>query len=1245
MPRGRTRRATTRRTKADKEKEEAESATTTPAGSANNSDDDDDDEPENNSKTATTTAKAAPVTRRSRRARKPTSKVVGSAGGRKNAAPSANSNKRGAAKKKVEDEDGSNDEEDNDNGSEGEDDKKDQVEEDEEEETERSGKDDLEDDTSKKKEADDDESEDEEEDSSKKGDAEDNDDDDDSADDDKPIASLAKGGRRAAAVPAKSKKGTKASKAAAAKPATGRRATRGSSRTLSEGDEESDHKASAKNKKTPVTRRRKRGVSAKSSEDESLASGSKGKRARTTRKTRGKSKNESDNDSEDDNDDDEKGESSDNNEKGADDMSVEAGDDAAGAKGSGKDNDSAEDEDSDDDGEEDEKATSTGRRTRGRQPKKAKTTVAATDKQTGKSKQQRGNQAADKKKEREKEAGKPATRKKRTRGAAKKQQGSSSDEGESSPEEDGDSTNEKTDFKKKTTKKTGTRNYKDDDSHPDESEGGDEDSKNSESESEYSKTSANKTSVGRKTRNNIRSQKQSSSDADEAMSTIDKEEPTEDDTGKDQQKAKVSSEEKWKDHMGTAEPEAKGQPNDPPEKDEVIAIDDEDDVDNSDKSSEVEKDNNKVGEKNATDEIKSADSADDTGKDEEVTVVIGTDTRIKQDPPDEKGDSGDASEIQEPNKTVDVSVEKNAKSDPVGVKEGKAGADVVKMEEAPKEEQIVPKELGSADMAGKTDQEGTAEDPSRNSVSSKTERRISSTDAPTTLANFGKGEIEEGGSGDVVEHSEDQPGSIDEVDNKMEIAQGENATEKTSVAPPKIQQSTEAQETDSTRGEQGSSADVGKANEKQETEFRKDESTTLQSPVEVTKKSASVEIQRAEAINDGSIPLKEKMSNETVDEGEVSTAPVNGASGNTNAEVSQESLSNGALSSDAPKDSPGGLTKKSTGPAVNAEGGFAEQNTGESGVDDGDREKIIETEASEEPDALALASKQADSTPKSPLADTARSDAANEKAALESIISKSLPEDKPELLPVHAESAGDKAIVAASSGNIVTGSQIEGVEEKAPENTATPSKGMNFAPSTPPTTTPPQPLVAMQIRDGATKDIPDQGVVLTDLHGPDKPTEEDEGSAMEVDETNHTEVKRPLEANIEEVGNAKALPPAKRSRVLSDAEWVSSSSELKAHGSDVPVEPEKPPEPIDEIHVKRCDLDKIKAMLFSAGSLEHRGRGFEKMFSEYWGAISLIVVGDQDAKIMAKLRKVVRSFLKTKRLRRLHNRLILGKFG
>jgi hypothetical protein len=81
-------------------------------------------------------------------------------------------------------------------------------------------------------------------------------------------------------------------------------------------------------------------------------------------------------------------------------------------------------------------------------------------------------------------------------------------------------------------------------------------------------------------------------------------------------------------------------------------------------------------------------------------------------------------------------------------------------------------------------------------------------------------------------------------------------------------------------------------------------------------------------------------------------------------------------------------------------------------------------------------------------------------------------------------------------------------------------------------------------------------------------------------------------------------------------------------------------EPIEELN--RCDIDKLKMTLFSAGSLVHRGRGFEKLFAQYWSALSLIVVA-RESDDLPRLRGIVKSFLTTRKLQRLHNKLILGK--
>jgi hypothetical protein len=79
-------------------------------------------------------------------------------------------------------------------------------------------------------------------------------------------------------------------------------------------------------------------------------------------------------------------------------------------------------------------------------------------------------------------------------------------------------------------------------------------------------------------------------------------------------------------------------------------------------------------------------------------------------------------------------------------------------------------------------------------------------------------------------------------------------------------------------------------------------------------------------------------------------------------------------------------------------------------------------------------------------------------------------------------------------------------------------------------------------------------------------------------------------------------------------------------------------------------IEEIKIRIYTAGVHAHRGKGAEKMFSNYWSAlcrccgVSLNGGGsDRRSRVMNGTREVIKDFLTTKKLRRLHNSLILGK--
>ena len=77
-------------------------------------------------------------------------------------------------------------------------------------------------------------------------------------------------------------------------------------------------------------------------------------------------------------------------------------------------------------------------------------------------------------------------------------------------------------------------------------------------------------------------------------------------------------------------------------------------------------------------------------------------------------------------------------------------------------------------------------------------------------------------------------------------------------------------------------------------------------------------------------------------------------------------------------------------------------------------------------------------------------------------------------------------------------------------------------------------------------------------------------------------------------------------------------------------------------HVNK--IDRVKSKLYSIGSLAHRGRGFERKFSDYWEAMSLRLSDTLSRHMATRCQAALKAFLKTKKLRRLHNQLVLGKY-
>jgi hypothetical protein len=76
---------------------------------------------------------------------------------------------------------------------------------------------------------------------------------------------------------------------------------------------------------------------------------------------------------------------------------------------------------------------------------------------------------------------------------------------------------------------------------------------------------------------------------------------------------------------------------------------------------------------------------------------------------------------------------------------------------------------------------------------------------------------------------------------------------------------------------------------------------------------------------------------------------------------------------------------------------------------------------------------------------------------------------------------------------------------------------------------------------------------------------------------------------------------------------------------------------------KRTKLNRVKAILYSSGSKVHRGRGFERIFAQYWEAVSLRLSDRLSTHSSRQCELAVKAFLKSPKLRKLHNKLITSE--
>ena len=72
--------------------------------------------------------------------------------------------------------------------------------------------------------------------------------------------------------------------------------------------------------------------------------------------------------------------------------------------------------------------------------------------------------------------------------------------------------------------------------------------------------------------------------------------------------------------------------------------------------------------------------------------------------------------------------------------------------------------------------------------------------------------------------------------------------------------------------------------------------------------------------------------------------------------------------------------------------------------------------------------------------------------------------------------------------------------------------------------------------------------------------------------------------------------------------------------------------------------NRVKMLLYTAGSQVHRGRGFERIFGMYWDAIGLRLSRPLNNNTSKRCDQAMSVFLKSKKLRKIHNKFVMSKF-
>ena len=126
-----------------------------------------------------------------------------------------------------------------------------------------------------------------------------------------------------------------------------------------------------------------------------------------------------------------------------------------------------------------------------------------------------------------------------------------------------------------------------------------------------------------------------------------------------------------------------------------------------------------------------------------------------------------------------------------------------------------------------------------------------------------------------------------------------------------------------------------------------------------------------------------------------------------------------------------------------------------------------------------------------------------------------------------------------------------------------------------------------------------------------------------------------------EIAELPTVLKRKRSTELESEDDLDSEPKLLRVAKKRKQTPRRKPPPA--VTIKRVDLGRLKALIFATGRRIHGVESYHTVFMDYWMALSRRLSENLSREEFGTCQREIRAFLKTKKLRVLHNKLILGR--